>query len=122
MRVEKPNYHCPVCGRPTYYKGCEEWKPFCSEVCAIKAATSGKAHDIALIPEADGAEFIKPTDGAREAFKGWATSRGKAQDGILSSPFMALAALLAILSYFNKETVGPQDYDLTTYKPKRKIF
>ena len=79
-----------------------------------------KAKDVALIPEADGAEFIKPTDGAREAFKGWATSRGKAQDGLLSSPFMALAALLAILSYFNKETVGPDDYNLLTYKPKKK--
>ena len=44
----------------------------------------------------------------------------KAQDGILSSPFMALAALLAILNHFNKETVGPQDYDLTTYRPKKK--
>ena len=79
-----------------------------------------KGKDVALIPEADGAQFIKPTDGAREAFKGWATSRGKAKDGILSSPFMALAALLAILSHFNKETVGPQDYDLTTYRPKKK--
>ena len=78
----------------------------------------GKATDIALIPEADGAEFIKPTDGAQEAFKGWSTA--KAQDGILSSPFMALAALLAILNHFNKETVGPQDYDLTTYRPKKK--
>ena len=79
------------------------------------------ANDIELIPEADGARFIKPTDGAREAFKRRAQF-AKAQDGILSSPFMALAALLAILSHFNKETVGPQDYDLTTYKPKRKIF
>ena len=46
----------------------------------------------------------------------------KAHDGILSSPFMALAALLAILSHFNKETVGPQDYDLRTYQPKRRIW
>ena len=81
-------------------------------------AQAHKATDIALIPEADGAEFIKPTDGAQEAFKGWSTA--KAQDGILSSPFMALAALLAILNHFNKETVGPQDYDLTTYRPKKK--
>ena len=77
-----------------------------------------RARDIELIPEADGTEFIKPTDGAREAFKGWSTA--KAKDGILSSPFMALAALLAILSHFNKETVGPDSYDLTKYRPKKK--
>ena len=152
----------------------------------------GKATDIALIPEADGAEFIKPTDGAlkgktndavtmeeiaeagramvaaqrsgdkakiRAAQNAYRALRdqaereeaehyiavqklnrrpgaekehqsmlramkhgpgAKAQDGILSSPFMALAALLAILNHFNKETVGPQDYDLTTYRHKKK--
>ena len=79
-----------------------------------------RARDIELIPEADGAEFIKPTDGAREAFKGW--SSAKARDGLLSSPFMALAALLAILSHFNGDRVSPSDYNLMTYKPKRKIF
>ena len=78
------------------------------------------AKDLKLIPEPDGAQFIKPTDGARQAFKGWATSRGKAKDGLLSSPFMALAALLAILSHFNKEVVSPSDYDLTTYKPPKR--
>ena len=45
-----------------------------------------------------------------------------AKDGILSSPFMALAALLAILSHFNSDRVSPSDYNLMTYKPKRKIF
>ena len=153
-----------------------------------------KGKDIALIPEADGAQFIKPTDGARQAFKGWAKGKdddlaaqwdklGKRRgtlisrimrdptmgrglnaspsilkdvkeaeelkakmnalakqmpakerrqrgvrdsvrttDGILSSPFMALAALLAILSHFNSDRVSPSDYNLMTYKPKRKIF
>lgn len=162
----------------------------------MNRSVSVKSTDLKLIPEADGARFIKPTDGAREAFKGWAKGKDadgdpltltaivkretlppnsdrrrrvnrvvasyrgsdgheyrksfesyddptvpehgshkdlnalkeqwrghtKARDGIFSSPFMVLAALLAILSHFNKETVGPQDYDLTTYKPKRKIF
>lgn len=46
--------------------------------------------------------------------------RYTAKDGILSSPLLALAALLAIFSHFNQETVGPQDYNLLTYKPKRK--
>src|SRR6266496_4592037 len=34
--VEKPSYKCPVCGRPTYYKSAEGWRPFCSEACAKK--------------------------------------------------------------------------------------
>ena len=48
--------------------------------------------------------------------------RYTAKDGILSSPLLALAALLAILSHFNSDKVGPDDYNLLTYKPKRKIF
>jgi hypothetical protein len=47
-------------------------------------------------------------------------SRVSAKDGILSSPLLAMAALLAILSYFNKEVVSPSDYDLTTYKPPKR--
>jgi ABC-type uncharacterized transport system permease subunit len=53
---------------------------------------------------------------------GGESSQAKAQDGILSSPFMALAALLAILSHFSDDKVGPDDYNLLTYKPKRKTF
>jgi len=46
----------------------------------------------------------------------------KAQDGILSSPLLAMAALLYLLGKFHDERVSPQDYDLRTYQPKRKIF
>jgi hypothetical protein len=44
----------------------------------------------------------------------------KAKDGLLSSPLLALAALLALISKFHEERVGPQDYDLLTYKPPKR--
>jgi hypothetical protein len=44
----------------------------------------------------------------------------QAKDGILSTPLFGLAAILAVLTYFNRERVGPESYDLTTYRPERR--
>ena len=47
--------------------------------------------------------------------------QAKAKDGVLSTPLMGLAALIALLSYFgHTPTVGPEDYDLARYRPKRR--
>jgi hypothetical protein len=43
----------------------------------------------------------------------------------LTTPLSAFAALLAILAWFHSrpaETVGPESYDLTTYRPERKTW
>jgi hypothetical protein len=42
IEVKKPNHLCPRCGRPNYYKKSEGSHPFCSEECAVKAATPKK--------------------------------------------------------------------------------
>jgi hypothetical protein len=46
--------------------------------------------------------------------------QGEAKDSALSTGF--LAALIAVLAwaYHRKETVGPQDYDLTRYQPQSR--
>jgi hypothetical protein len=82
-----------------------------------------KADDIALIPEGDGARFVRPMDGFCEAYKKWAEGkmRKHAKDGLLSSPLLGLAALLYLLGKFHEpERVGPQDYNLMTYRPKKR--
>jgi hypothetical protein len=76
-----------------------------------------------LIPEPDGAKFVQPTDGARQAYKKWAESKAPANDGILSSPLLGLAALLYLLGKFHDtERVGPESYDLLNYQPKRRTW
>jgi hypothetical protein len=58
-----------------------------------------------------------------DRYNKWAhTSRSRAKDSALSTGF--LAALIAVLAwaYHRKETVGPQDYDLTSYQPRCKTW
>jgi hypothetical protein len=172
LKVEKPAYLCPTCGRPTYFKSADGWRPFCSEQCAIKATTPHKAKD-ALQPIPELGDFplaAEPLRGeAKDAFAkrpgafikgervvvdgtrpgtvqhefggedvGWVRvkldddtvvevnvsrlKKAQAKDSLFDHPLLALGALLAILVHFAKpkETVGPQDYDLRTYKPKKR--
>ena len=40
IKVEKPEYKCPVCGKSTYFKSAEGYRPFCSAECAKKGAST----------------------------------------------------------------------------------
>jgi hypothetical protein len=130
----KPGYKgangpCKVCGY-SFYATAHVSNEQDARVQALRAKLLGQAKDTETLCAECDREIVHTKNGWKHRFRYDAENCGaltvrpaktKAKDGLVSKPLLGLAALIALLAWFHKDaTVGPGDYNLATYRPKKK--